>query len=210
MITSRTLSWKALIGITAAAIAALLLITPAAKAGPLVASDPDCAEEALTQPFTPWLDPMTYQFAPDGGFEAGGSGWNLSGAEVGSGNEPYYLHDSGDSASLSLPAGSSATSPTVCVGLEHPTIRLVAKKTNGLVATMSAEVLFEDAQGNVLSAPIGAVAGTGTWQPTAPMPIVANLLPLLPGDHTPVQFRFTALTGSFRIDDLYVDPRRGG
>jgi hypothetical protein len=44
------------------------------------------------------------------------------------------------------------------------------------------------------------------------MPIVANLLPLLPGDHTPVAFRFTpvGLGGDWRIDDLYVDPYRRG
>ena len=35
--------------------------------------------------------------------------------------------------------------------------------------------------------------------------VVANLLPLL-DQGTPVAFRFTALGGSFQIDDLYVDP----
>ena len=40
------------------------------------------------------------------------------------------------------------------------------------------------------------------------MPIVANLLPLLPNGMTPVQFRFSASGGGFQIDDLYVDPYR--
>lgn len=193
-----------------AALAAIALSAPAANAGPLVASAPNCAEETLTQPFLPWLDVAHYQFAPDGGFEAGGEGWALRGATAVGGNESYYLHDEGDSASLAIPAGSSATSPTVCVGIEHPTIRFVAKRTSDLVGQMAVEVLFEDAAGNVRSAPIGAVDGTGTWQPTAPMPIVANLLPLLPGDYTPVQFRFETLSGSLRIDDVYVDPYRKG
>ena len=38
------------------------------------------------------------------------------------------------------------------------------------------------------------------------MLVVANLLPLLPGEHTPVAFRFTALGGDWSIDDVYVDP----
>jgi hypothetical protein len=38
------------------------------------------------------------------------------------------------------------------------------------------------------------------------MPIVANLLALLPGDKTPVAFRFSAYGGSFAIHDVYVDP----
>ena len=193
---------------SAAAAIAFLVIAPAAQAGPLVASAPDCAEESVSQPFAPWADLMSYQFAPDGGFESGGQGWDLDGADVVSGNESYDVHDPGDSASLRIRAGESATSPTVCVGLEHPTIRLFGKRSNGLIASAAVSVLFEDAAGNVLGAPIGVIAGTSSWQPTLPMPIVANLLPLLPGEHTPVRFRVTAVTGGVQIDDLYVDPYR--
>ena len=35
-----------------------------------------------------------------------------------------------------------------------------------------------------------------------------SLLPLLPGDRTPVAFQFTPLLGDWQIDDVYVDPRR--
>ena len=39
------------------------------------------------------------------------------------------------------------------------------------------------------------------------MTVLANLLPLLPGAHTPVAFRFTPLLGGeWSIDDVYVDP----
>ena len=198
-------------GLTAGAIA--LLAPTAAQAGPLVASAPDCAEESLSQPFLPWADPASYQFAPDGGFEAGGSGWSLSGgAAAGAGNESHYVHGAGDTQSLRLPPGASATSPTVCVGIEHPTIRIFARNGGSLLSSVSAEVLFESASGNVLSAPIGGIAGASGWQPSAPMPIVANLLALLPGEHTPVAFRFTAngAGGDWKLDDLYVDPYRRG
>ena len=191
-----------------AALVASLIAPSAAQAGPLVASAPDCAEEALSQPFMPWLDPAQYQFAPDGGFEDGAAGWTLSGATVVDGNEAYHVHDGGDAKSLKVPAGSSATSPTVCVGLEHPTLRFFAKRSSGLLSTMNVEVLFETASGDVASLPIGTAAPTTSWQPTEPMAIVANLLPLLPGDHTPVQFRFTTETGRVQIDDTYVDPYR--
>jgi hypothetical protein len=36
--------------------------------------------------------------------------------------------------------------------------------------------------------------------------IGANLLPLLPGSKTAVAFRFTAVSGDWQIDDVYVDP----
>jgi hypothetical protein len=53
---------------------------------------------------------------------------------------------------------------------------------------------------------IGRVSNK-SWTPTPIFPIIANLLTLLPGEHTAVAFRFTPEgTGSWRIDDVYVDP----
>jgi hypothetical protein len=193
-----------------AAVATCLVLAPTAQAGPLVASDPDCAAESLSQPFLPWADVANYQLAPGGTFERGAAGWNLDGASVRGGNESFYVHGDGERSSLGLPAGSVATTPTICVGLEHPTIRFFARADGaGLTSSLKVEVLFETASGDVASAPIGAVSGSGDWRPSAPLPIVANLLPLLPGDHTPVQFRLTPQgSGDWQVDDFYVDPYR--
>ena len=200
-----------LLCVAGAAIGALMLIAPAAQAGPLVASAPDCAAEDLSHPFLPWADPAAYQFAPDGGFEAGAEGWSFEGAAgTVAGHEPNYVHGAGDSRSLSLAHGSSATTPTVCVGIEHPTIRFFARRTSGGAGSpLLVEVLFETASGEVESTSIGLHGAAVGWQPSAPMPVVANLLPLLPGEHTPVAFRFTPIgAGEWRVDDLYVDPYR--
>jgi hypothetical protein len=95
----------------------------------------------------------------------------------------------------------------MCVGIEHPTIRFFSRSSSLLGARVAVEVLFETATGQVASAPVG-VAGGGAWSPTAVMPVVPSLLTLLPGNHTPVRFRFTS-TGSapITIDDVYVDPQ---
>ena len=194
----------------ATAIGALALFAPAAaQAGPLVASAPSC-DTQLTQPFTPWLDPASYTLSGGGSFENGAAGWTLGGASVVSGNESYGVHGAGDSSSLSLPGGSSATSSTACVGIDHPTIRFFARNTGSPFGTLAVNVRFEDSSGAVRSLQIGQVGGVGGWQPTAQMPIVANLLPLLPGEYTPVQFRFTPQGGNWQIDDVYVDPWRNG
>ena len=187
----------------AAASVAALAIPSAAQAGPLVADAPNCAAQTLSQPFLPWAD--IAQYALSGSFEPGSPSWKMNGASIAGGNEPYFVTSSSDSRSLSIPGGASATSATMCVGLEHPDLRFFAKASNPLAA-LKVEVLFEDASGDVLSLPIGAVTANTGWALTAPMPVVANLLPLLPGSYTPVQFRFTASGGSFRIDDVYVDP----
>jgi hypothetical protein len=197
--------------VAAAAAFVLLIGPPRAEAGPLVASATDCAGGSLSRPFLPWLDPANYFIAPGGAFEDGAAGWQLGGgATVVSGNETFRVHDPGDSHSLSLPAGSSTTSTTTCVGLEYPTLRFFARNRGSLLSTLRVEVLFEGANGNVNALTIGRLLAGRNWQPTIPLPIVVNLLPLLPGEQTPVAFRFTPRGGDWQIDDVYVDPHRKG
>jgi len=127
-----------------------------------------------------------------------------------SGNEPYYVHGDGETKSLSIGSGGSATSGTMCVGLNEPTLRLFVRSSSpSSLSKLKVEVLFEDATGTVRSLPIGtASALTSTsWNPSLPMVIGVNLLPLI-GDQTPVRFRLTAQgSADWQIDDVYVDPR---
>jgi hypothetical protein len=196
------------VSLITAAIA--LAAAPGASAGVLVSTATDCATYTYERPFVRWLDLANYALVPNGNFESGTGGWSLSGAEVTSGNEPYYVHGSGESGSLALPAGSSATTPSMCVGLEHPALRFFARRTGGsLLSTLKVEVLFETAAGKVQSLPIGLLTGGSSFQHTLPVLVVANLLPLLPNQHTAVAFRLTPEAGSaWQIDDVYLDPHR--
>lgn len=198
--------------IAAAAVTAVVALAAGAataNAGVLVASSPSCDDQALSKTFLPWLDLADYTALSRGDFERGAAGWSLDGGAVANGNEPYRVGGANDSKSLALSSGGSATSPAICVGITHPTIRFFAKRRSGgllSTATLGVDVLFETASGEVASLPIGAVAGDGSWQVTSPMPVVANLLPLLPGETTPVAFRFTAHGADWSIDDVWVDP----
>jgi len=190
------------------ALACSLALPAGARTGVLVDAAPSCEDRTLERPFLRWLDPMSYTLAPDGTFSGRARGWERHGARIVADNEPWRVHGDTVTAALDLPRGSSATSPAICVGLEHPTLRLFARNTGSALGELRVDVRFEDALGTVHTAPIGLVTGAGTWEPTLPLPIVANLLPLLPGQHTPVAFRFTPVgAGSaWRIDDVYVDP----
>ena len=192
----------------AGALCALAFAAQPSHAGVLVASAPSCEAQTTSRVFLPWLDLASYQAAPDGGFEAGAKGWTLSGAATVPGNESHYVGGRADDTALRIPSGGSATSPVFCVGLEHPTARLFAKRSGGtLLSTLRVDVQFEDALGAQHSLPIGLVVSGGNWAPSLPMLMVANLLPLLPGDHTPVTLRFVPQgAGTWTIDDLYVDP----
>lgn len=200
------------LGATAVVVAVALAAGAAtASAGALVASAPSCDDRALAKTFLPWLDVADYTALPGGDFEGvGGDFSKTGGAAVAAGNEPFHIGDAADAQSLSLPAGSSATSPVMCVGLEHPTVRLfVRRRSSGRLsslATLRVEALVETATGAVVATPVGSVAATGSWQPTPPLPMAASLLALLPGEHTPVAFRFTAQGADFSVDDVWVDP----
>ena len=193
-----------------AVLASAARAAPAANAGGRGSSAQSCASEQFSQPFAHWLDYANYTPVPGGSFEPGQTPWTLSGgAKVVAGNEGFKVRSAADGYSLSLPQGATATSPAICVGLQEPTLRYFAKQAGsllGITGSMTAEVLFEDSLGNVQSLPIGAGALGTAWSPSLPDVITASLLPLLPDQKTAVAFRFHAVTGSWQVDDVYVDP----
>jgi hypothetical protein len=173
----------------------------------LVSSAGSCDNASSRRVFLPWADVANYFLAPGGDFESGAAGWQLSGgAAVADGNEPWNV-TGGGSSSLSIPAGGSATSPAICVGIEHPTVRFFEKSSGAsLTSALRVEVLYEDAWGNQRDLTIGRET-RGGWEVTPAYLVVANLLALLPGEHTAVAFRFTPEgTGTWQIDDVHVDP----
>ena len=191
----------------AAAALSLAAFAPAAQAGPLVSSAGGCEERSASQVFLPWADVALYVAAPGATAESR-KGWTLAGgAGIVDGNEPWNVVSASDSRSLGLPAGATATTDPMCVGITHPTLRFFVTQTSGSSAAggVDVEVLFEDARGDVRSAYIGSAGGYG-WHPTAVMVITPALLPLLPGEQTAVAFRFSARGGDFQVDDVHVDP----
>ena len=196
----------------AAVLAGFAVSAAPASAGLLVSTARNCSANVLSQPFAGFGDKASYTSVPGGSFESGTSGWTLGGgAKVVSGNEPWKVGGSASSHSLSLPAGATATSPAMCVGLGEPTLRYFSKASSllGLTGAMTVDVLTETSLGVVVPVPLAPGLLTNSWTAgLIPTPIVANLLPLLPGQMTAVAFRFHALTGNWGLDDVYVDPYR--
>src|SRR5438552_13195531 len=144
-----------------AAAVALAIGTTSAKAGSNLLGG--CSGEQLSQPFLPWLDPDSYTLAPDGSFEGGAAGWALGGgAQVVTGNEPWFVRAASDSRSLYLPTGGRAVSPAICVGLLEPTLRFFSSSLGGAVrvdATLHLGLL-------TTTVPVGLVAAGGSFAPT--------------------------------------------
>jgi hypothetical protein len=168
-----------------------------------------CPAQTTSHPFAPWLDGSNYVLAPGGTFEGSLDGWKLTGgAKVVAGSEPFAVHGAGEKNALSLPSGSSATTPPVCVGVLDPTMRFFAANDGGLLSLMSISILFYPPGGGVITLPLGVNLGGKAWAPSLPTLVTANLLGVLNGGKATVAFRFTpiGLGAKWRIDDVYVDP----
>jgi hypothetical protein len=197
---------RLLLGVGSIIIAAIALaILPGAPAQ--AASAGTCPSSALSQPFLKWGDSNFYELVAGGDFEGTLSGWVLiHGAQKASGSELYGATGKVGASSLALPYGASARSPFTCVTPSDSSFRFFARN-EGPTASVLAEVVYWTPFGNV-SVPVGIVKLSSGWQPTASMPTGAALAGALSSNGTAqLALRFTATTGSARIDDVFIDPR---
>ncbi|MDX6583829.1 MAG: hypothetical protein QOI10_3013 [Solirubrobacterales bacterium] len=191
---------KALISVAASALC-VLVVAPSAFGA--------CSYTGATQVFKPWDDQHNYVLAPDGGFESDASGWSLAGgADVAPGNETAYLHAATDESSVSLPAGSTATSPPICVALDTPVLRAMTRNTGNPKSRLRVEVTYK-LLGLVQTKVVTDMTSGSTWRPSSYISptlglstIVGTLLPA----SVQVTFRPLDSTGNWQIDDFYVDP----
>ncbi len=196
--------------LTAAVATTAALLLPVASAGAnLLATTTDCPDRPTSQPFSAWGDLNDYVLAPDGGVENGAGEWVLgSGSSIVAGNEPFYLRAAGDSHSIQVNNGSTATTATMCIGQEHPTMRFMARNIGSSSSKLWVQAAVETARGRELSLPIGIERGNAAWEPSTAMRLWVNYLNLEPGTYTPIEFSFTAQGGSWLVDDVFVDPRK--
>ncbi len=188
-------------GLALAGVSALL---PVAAADAATATT--CPETTLVQPFVKWADSNSYSLVPGGSFEAGEAAWTLAGgAKVASGSETFAVTGTLGKSSLDLPAGSSAQSPFTCVEPDDRTFRLFAR-TEGAEATVRVSVIYQTLLGNI-ALPVGKVVAKGGWEPTATFHTGVLLGALLSEGSVHVALRFTPISGSSRIDDVFIDPR---
>lgn len=153
------------------------------------ASAQACSYEKSETVFSAYGDPRAYVLVPGGDFGSG-AGWTLEGgATVASG-------------ALSLPAGSSAVSPSICISRETPFLRSMARDSGVAGAKLKVEVFYEGLE----AAQNRVVAGDKdeAWDPTHPLAQNYGLATL--GGDSSARVRITAVGGDWEVDDVYVDP----
>ena len=189
-------------------IAALTCAAVFVSSGAALAAE--CPTQTGKQKFAKWGDTASYFLVPGGSFEGTPAqvGWTLSNATLTSGNEPFYLNHAGDSQSLLIDGGGSATSPVFCVDSTMPSLRFFVRqpasgsdlKVQGLVQTPRGPFAF-----TVASLADGSESG---WTPVQ-INVPTNRIPK--GLSIPAALRFVVPgLGSWQLDDVYVDPYRAG
>ncbi|HXD70242.1 MAG TPA: hypothetical protein VN615_10305 [Gaiellales bacterium] len=199
-----------------AAVASAAAMTASAAAPAHAATLGLSCPNPTSQVFLP-VDPNDsafYAAAPDSGFENGAAGWTLTGgARVVTGNEPWMVGGAGQTHSLSLPQGSSATSPPMCIGLFSGGMRFFVQNAGAASSNMRVQVIYNGGVGALLGG-LGSTLrisdqktfpAAASWRPGPSVSMTGGVLPLLTQS---VQFRFTPLStgGNWRIDDVYLDP----
>ena len=166
---------------------------------------PATCDTKTSQPFARWGDMRNYVLVPGGSFESGAVGWKLNGgANVVSGNEPFYVRSSADRYSLYLPAGSSVTTPPMCFGLGNWNARFFSVGSG----TIRVKIVVKSLLGVLSILDGGTVSADGTWDPSPKVSaLISNVGSLL--TTKAISLRLRASGTGFQVDDVYLDPFRG-
>jgi hypothetical protein len=171
-----------------------------------------CPTQPVSNPFSQWGDSNDYFLVPGGSFEGTSDqvGWTLSNASLTTGNEPFNVNDPGDQQSLTINGGGSATSPFFCVDDTMSSLRFFAQQAGG-GTNLRVKALVQNADGGVTAVPVADLADGSmpAWAPTDPLGGSSHL-PAGTSVMVALRFRAPVSSGSWQIDDIYVDPYRSG
>jgi hypothetical protein len=171
-----------------------------------------CPTTTTTKPFQRWNDLANYSMVSNGFFESGTTGWSLTKAAVATGNESYKVRASTDVKSLAIQPTGLVLSPTLCVGVEHPSFRFFARRTSGTWGVLNVKLRWTGSNGQTNETVVGSLSGDPykSWLPSPSMPLGTTLPLWQSGQSLSVRLVFDPedFGGAWTIDDVYVDPYR--
>ena len=167
-----------------------------------------CPGQTFEQAFAQFGDKRQYTLVPNGNFENGLTGWDVSGdVELISMPNPFRP-DPGATALVMKP-GSSVTSPAICASRGYPVARAFQRKlAHGRGGhSLKVEILWPPRQrgGQRSAKPAGRLKGSDAFAPTRKFAIGQGRARRGTAN---IRFRFTVIgDATYLIDDLLLDPR---
>ena len=190
-------------------IAATTCVAVFASTGAALAA---CSPQPVSTPFSSWGDTSSYFMVPGGSFEGAPDqvGWSRWQADLTPGNEPFYVNSTTDGQSLTIPAGGRATSTYFCVDDTMRSLRFFAHQT--APGTDLQVRAFVQTDGGVQEVSLADLADGSMpdWAPTAPITADTGSIPSGGSVMVSLQLVAPGWTGSWQVDDIYVDPYRSG
>lgn len=162
-----------------------------------------CSVRSASTTFSRWGDRNLY--FPASTFEPGEEGWTLrNGARVGLGQTDWLVNGGEDHRNLRLSAGSSATSPSICVHSNEQTLRFFYRSAF-IGSRMEVKVTVSNSKG-VATTKTVVTADSFGWDvsPIIPLPELreTNGQQWITITMTPKDWLFS----SWQVDDVMIDP----
>jgi hypothetical protein len=194
-------------------VAALGLLAAAAFAAPAAQADSNkpCGIRSSVQAFTAWGDSADYWLMQGGDFEKA-AGWTFAGgATIAAGNEPWQVFSGPNKNSLLLPSTyASASSTTTCVQVGEDAGRLFYQSPGVAGAYLHAQVDITTLAGVPVFSTGGDLPGSVAGWQVSPIFRIPNLFANATGVNIKVTLKPVGVSAAWRVDDVSVDPFRGG
>jgi hypothetical protein len=167
-----------------------------------------CTGQTFEQAFLGFGDKRHYTLVPNGNFESGLDGWDVSG-DVDLVSLPNLFRPDPGATALVMNPGSSVTSPAICASRGYPIARAFQQKlAHGQGGhALKVEVLWPPRErGRQRSAkPAGRLTGSDLFAPTRKFAIGQGRARRGTAN---IRFRFTVVgDATYLLDDLMLDPR---
>lgn len=179
------------------------------------AGEQTCKAPNVFNPLLAFKDRRDYFVAPAGDFEDPSvPGWQLTGgARVSGGGSVHAVIGNEQANSLSLPPGSSATSPEMCVDLNYPVFRFFAAQLDpDTDSELVVDVIYPAlARNNVREAKKFRLKAKDGWTLSEAIKLEPQRLGKRAGwRRIAVRFRVESgrKSAAYRVDDVLIDPRR--
>ena len=189
-------------------IAALTCVAVFVSSGAALAAQ--CPTQTTKQKFTKWGDSSSYFLVPGGSFEGTPAqvGWTLSNATLTAGNEPFHINGWSDDQSLLINGDGNATSPVFCVDSTMPSFRFFVRQT-APGSDLKVQGVVQTPSGPLAVTVADLPSGFHAWWTPVQINVDTSRIPA--GDSIPAAMRFVVPgSGSWQLDDVYVDPYRAG